>query len=310
MTAPSPPPAPLALDALEPIASLRRRWPVLLGALLSLAMIAGLVHELFDHGFSGLSRAVPHSPWFYLFFLATYFALPVADLVIFRRLWRIPFSAFGALNRKRITNDVLIGYTGDAYFYAWARARLKMVAAPFGAVKDVSIVSGIAGNATTILLAAVALPLGWDLMQPGLRSTILWSLTIPLGVSAIVLVFSRRVFSLPRRQLLFIFWIDVLRLVFVGVTLALAWAAAMPSVAPGMWLFLVAGRQVVSRLPLLPNKDLLFANFAILVIGQDRTLSDLMAFTAGSTLLLHLLLIAGFGIAQGVERMTAWRRPH
>ena len=41
----------------------------------------------------------------------------------------------------------------------------------------------------------------------------------------------------------------------------------MPSVAIGMWLFLSAGRMLVSRLPLLPNKDLLFANFAILLIG-------------------------------------------
>ena len=313
MTAPPSPSEPTAaapavsLAGLEPLGTLRRRWAVLIGALLSLAMVAGLVHELFDHGLAGLSRAVPHSPWFYVFFLASYFALPISDFIIFRRLWRVPAAAFSALNTKRIANDVLIGYSGDAYFYAWARARLAMVAAPFGAVKDVSIVSGIAGNLMTILMAAVALPLGWQLIEPDLRSTILLSLSIPLGVSAAVLLFSRRVFSLPRRDLWFIFVVDCLRLLIVAVTVALAWAAAMPSVAAGMWLFLVAGRQFVSRLPLLPNKDLLFANFAILVIGQDRTLSDLVAFSAASTLVLHVALIAIFGIVQGVERMMAWR---
>jgi hypothetical protein len=82
----------------------------------------------------------------------------------------------------------------------------------------------------------------------------------------------------------------------------------MPSVSMGMWLFLVAARLLVSRLPLVPNKDLLFANFAILVIGQDATLSNLIAFSAASTLLLHVLIIVGFGLVDGVERMKEWRR--
>lgn len=269
-------------------------------------MLAGLAKELLDHGLHGVSRAVPTSPWFYLFFVTSYFALPVSDFVIFRRLWRVPPAAFLALNKKRIANDVLIGYSGDAYFYAWARARLRMVAAPFGAVKDVSIVSGIAGNIATILLGVVALPLGYELIDPDVMRMMLWSLSVPLVVSILLLLFRRRVFSLPRADLWFIFGMDTLRIAIVGVTLALAWAFAMPSVSIGMWLFLVAGRQLVSRLPLVPNKDLLFANFAILVIGQDRALSDLVAFSAASTLTLHVLLIAAFGVAYVIERKSVW----
>jgi hypothetical protein len=184
---------------------------------------------------------------------------------------------------------------------------MKMVAAPFGAVKDVSIVSGIAGNLVTLLLAAIALPLGSELIDPAVLRMMLWSLSIPLAVSVLVLMFSRRVFSLPRRDLWFIFRMDSFRILLTAVLLALAWAVAMPKVAMGMWLFLVAGRQLVSRLPLVPNKDLLFANFAILVVGQDRALSDLMAFTGASFLLMHLLLTVAFGAQYVVERMMAWR---
>ena len=76
--------------------------------------------------------------------------------------------------------------------------------------------------------------------------------------------------------------------------IALAWHFALPGVSIAMWLFLAAGRLLVSRLPLVPNKDLLFANFAILLIGQDQALSELVAFTAALTLLVHVILIVIF----------------
>jgi hypothetical protein len=295
------------LVALKPVQTLRRRWPVLLATVLSVAMLVGVGYELFADGLAGIRRVTPTSSGFYLFFLASYFMLPVCDFVIFRRLWNVPPAAFGALNRKRIANDILIGYTGDAYFYAWARARLEMVAAPFGAVKDVTIVSGITGNVTALLLGAVALPLGYQLIAPEVVSAMIWSLAFATALSLALLLFSKRVFSLPRRDLWFIFWVDLLRIGGSCVTVALAWACVIPSVSLGMWLFLVAGRQLVSRLPFLPNKDLLFANFAILVIGHDRALSDLMAFTAASTLVMHGLLLLLFGAAYVTERMRTWR---
>ncbi len=291
------------LAALQPVRSLARRWPVVVGVALSLAMVWGVARELLDHGLAGFSRTVPVSPLFYLFYAASYLMPPVFDFLIFRRLWRVPASAFLALNKKRIANDVLFGYSGDAYFYIWARARLTMVAAPFGAVKDVGLVSGIAGNVVTLLLAAIALPLGSELIDPDVMRMMLWSLSIPLVVSLLLLLFSRRVFSLPRRDLWFIFRMDALRIVLTALLLALAWAAAMPKVAVELWLFLVAGRQLVSRLPLVPGKDLLFANFAILVVGHDRALSDLMAFTGASFLLMHLLCTVAFGVQYVVERM-------
>lgn len=295
------------IAALEPVRGVRRRWPALLNITVTIAMLVGLVNELLDHGLLGFERAVPDSPLFYVCFLAAYFTLPLSDLAIFRRLWNLPLSAFGALNRKRIANDVLIGYTGDAYFYAWARQKLKMVAAPFGAVKDVSIVSGMAGNTAALLLAAASLPLGYRLIDPGLLRTMLWSLATTALVMITVLALRRIVFSLSRRDLLFIFRLDVARILIGALLTATAWHFAMPEVSLFMWLFLMAGRQLVSRLPFLPNKDLLFANFAILIIGRDKALSNLMAFTATTTLLLHVALLTLFGLIWVWERTAQWR---
>lgn len=292
--------APLAavpeIEALEPIRQIRSRWPSILGALLSIAMVIGLGIELFGEGLLALEQAVPTHPGFYLCFILLYMSPPTFDFVIFRRLWRLPFEGLIALHKKRIANEVVFGYSGEAYFYAWARQRMKMVAAPFGAVKDVSILSAIAGNAITLCMIVVALPFASGLLTPDQFRTLAWSTAVIVGMSVPFIVFSRRVFSLARPTLWWVFGVHCLRLICGSTLIALAWHFAMPEVSIGMWLFLAAGRLLVSRLPLVPNKDLLFANFAIILIGQGEALSELVALTAAFTLLLHVILIAGFGV--------------
>jgi hypothetical protein len=295
------------IAALQPTETLRRRWPSILGGLLSIAMVVMLGRELLDSGLAGLSRATPDSPWFYLAFFALYMAAPTADFVIFRRLWRIPAAGFAALHKKRIANDVVLGYSGEAYFYAWARARARLVAAPFGAVKDVSLLSAIAGNAATMLLCAVALPVGYQLMPPTVLNAIAGSAVITLVISLGLILFSKRVFSLPRRELWFIFLVHCARIAVSSTLLALAWHFAMPDVPLWMWLFLSAARLLVSRLPLIPNKDLLFASFAILLIGQDQALSEMIAFVSALTLGVHVLLMLAFATEAGWKGVKLWR---
>lgn len=295
------------IAALEPAETIRRRWPTIVGGLISAAMVVMLGRELLGSGLEGLSRTTPDSPWFYLAFFCLYMAAPTGDFIIFRRLWRIPLSGFVALHKKRIANDVVLGYSGEAYFYAWARARANIVAAPFGAVKDVSLLSAIAGNTVTILLCAIALPIGYQLMSPNVLHAVAGSAAITLVISLLMLIFSRRIFSLPRQQLRWIFWIHTGRFAASSLFVALAWHFAMPDVALGVWLFLAAARLLVSRLPLVPNKDLLFASFAILVIGQDEALSAMIAFVAALTLGVHLLLVLVFSGAAGWKGLRLWR---
>lgn len=306
-------PAPIVEPALDiagrgPVDRIRRRWPILLATALTIAMIVGLCRELLGSGLVGLTRSVPGDPRFYVAFALLYLSAPTGDFAIYRRLWRIPWAGFAALNKKRIANDVVIGYSGEAYFYAWARARAKMVASPFGAVKDVSLLSAVAGNGATILLCLIALPLGYQLITPSILRAMVLSAALTITVSVLILAFSRRIFSLARRDLWAIFWIHCARITAGTIFLAFAWHYAMPLVPIGMWLFLSAGRLLVSRLPLVPNKDLLFANFAILLIGQDRALSEMIAFTAALTLVVHGGLLGIFSLGDLVKGTRSWQR--
>lgn len=72
--------------------------------------------------------------------------------------------------------------------------------------------------------------------------------------------------------------------------------------ALGTWLLLSAARLLFSRLPFAPNKDLLFANFAILWLGPDQPLSGVVAFTAALTLAVHVALAPAFGAEALVRR--------
>jgi hypothetical protein len=295
-----------------PVKAAVRRWPAILGAVLTMAMVVGLGRELLGDGLSGLEDAVPRDPRFYLCFALLYMSPPTGDYVIFRRLWRVPIAGLAALIKKRIANEVVFGYSGEAYFYAWAREHARDVAAPFGAVKDVSILSAIAGNAITLAMIAVALPLGRGLLTVDQFKTVLGSAAVVVATSLPFLIFSKRVFSLPRPTLWWVFGIHCIRLLVGSTLIALAWHFALPDVTVGMWLFLSAGRLLVSRLPLLPNKDLVFANVAILLIGKDADLSELVAFTAALTLAVHVALIVLFGGWAMVRKMagrTALRKP-
>ena len=179
------------------------------------------------------------------------------------------------------------------------------MSAPFGAVKDSAILSAVAGNAVTLAITAAALPLGRHVLSPAQLRDLAWSAVVIVGISLPWLIFSRRVFSLPRPTLAWVFGVHCLRLVVGSAALAVAWHFAMPDVSVGTWLLLVAGRLLVSRLPVVPNKDLLFANLAIALIGRGHAVSGLVAFSAALTLLIHVVLLALFGLQALVRRRAA-----
>lgn len=287
--------APTDLAGLEPMETLKRRWPMVVGAIITLVMIGMLGKQLLDAGLTGLTAALPRNPLFYLFFTLYYFSPVIGDYAIFRRLWNIPAAGFAALIRKRVASD-MIGYSGEAYFYTWARQRATMIAAPFGAVKDVSILSAIAGSAVTLAVLVAALPyaIGW--LDAGQLRYVAWSAVVIFAMSLPFLIFSKRVFSLDRRTLWWIFMVHCLRVLGGAVLVAVTWHFGLPGTALGTWLLLSAARMLVSRLPMVPNKDLVFATIAGMLVGQHAQMAQMLALVAGMILVVHAALILGLAL--------------
>ncbi len=257
---------------------------------LSLAVIAAVIHELGGLDVHHLIRMVPTRPDFWLTFAAFYLLTPACDWMIFHRLWSLPGAGFFALLRKKVYNELLLGYLGEAYFYTWARRRGALTDAPFGGVKDVAILSAMAGNGVTVGLLAIMLPLVGT-TSLGLDTRML---TLSLGVIVVIsiaaMAFRKRVFTLSRPELWMITRVHLFRIFGTTFLNALLWRMVLPDVPLSWWLYLATLRLLVSRLPLVPNKDLLFAGVAVVMLGHEKDIGELMALMAGLILVAHLLL--------------------
>lgn len=253
-------------------------------------MLIAVLAQIGDVDLRAVVALIPVSPLFWLVFPACYFAITISEWIIFRRLWGLPAEGFLALTRKRIGNEVLLGYIGEVYFYAWARKRSRMVGAPFGAVKDVAILSAVAGNVVTLAMLAIAWPLfGSEALGVG-GDVLRWSTVVLVGTSIVAMFFRRRLFSLPGHELRFVLTAHFVRIFATTALTGLMWHLALPQIALSWWVLLSAIRLLLSRLPFLPNKDFVFAGLAVLLIGHDSEIAALMTMMASLYLATHLLL--------------------
>ncbi len=76
------------------------------------------------------------------------------------------------------------------------------------------------------------------------------------------------------------------------------WHILLPAVALSWWLLLGTLRQLVSRLPFLPNKDVVFAGLAVFFVGNDVSIASAMALMAALLLAANLLVGAVLGVSE------------
>jgi hypothetical protein len=270
------------------------RW---IAPAISVALLAAVALQLRSFGVLDILATMPRSPAFWFIFVLHYFSGPAAEWAIFHRLWRIPADGVVALVRKMISNELLLGYTGELYFYTWAMRRTAIKAAPFGAIKDVAILSALAGNVATLALLGLAFPFLGALDLGPHSHAIALSTGVVLATSLGVMLFRRRLFSLPAEDLSFTFWVQIARIALrVGLG-ALMWHLALPDVAVGWWLLLCAVRMIISRLPFVPNKDLAFAAVAVFCLGEDHRVGAMLTMISGLILITHMVLGAVLGAA-------------
>ena len=288
----SPPVAALEGVAIDPkpLIESGRNWTRWAGPLVSVLILVVALHQFRGLNPRSLLALMPVTVGFWAAFASYYLAGPLSEWVIFRRLWAIPAEGFGALLRKLVSNEILLGYLGEVYFYAWARRNARITTAPFGAIKDVTILSALVGNGVTLLMVAFALPLMGAVNAGMNRWEVGGSILFVLASSLVAMLLRRRLFTLPRQELWIVAAIHLLRIVATTVLAAVMWHLLLPDIALSWWILLGTLRQLVSRLPFLPNKDVVFAGMAAFLIGRDSEIVSAMALMASLILAAHLLV--------------------
>lgn len=288
----------------SPLARPGRNWTMWLGPLISLALLAAVFLQLGTVDFHSLLQLVPRTPLFWIVFTLSYSLTPLCDWMIFNRLWSIPPGGIAALFRKRLSNELLLGYVGDVYFYAWARRNVRMSGSPFGTVKDSAILSGVMGNAVTLAMLALTFPLFISLKMAIDGRTLAVSLALLVLMSIVPMLLGRRLFSLPAPQRRMVAGIHLIRIVASLLVSSWLWHLMLPEVALSWWIMLSTVRIILSRLPLVPNKDVLFAGVATFLVGREGEIAQVLALLASLMLATHLLV----GLVLGVSGVIRNRR--
>lgn len=272
-----------------------RHWTRFAGPAISLLVLGAVLYQLRFLDLRQLWSMLPTSFVFWAAFLVAYMITPLADWVIFRRLWNLPARGIAALMRKMVSNDLLLGYLGEVYFYTWARRNASISSAPFGAIKDVAILSALAGNLVTLVLVILCWPFMGFLHRNVQGNSIELSILFVLGLSLVITFFRNRLFSLPAKELWIVTGIHMIR-IFVSLTLtAYMWYCLMPDIDLVWLLLLNTMRLLVSRLPFIPNKDLAFAALAAFFVGHDNVVVAAMTLMASISLAAHLTVGAVLG---------------
>src|SRR5262249_38967200 len=157
-------------------------------------------------------------------------------------------------------------------FYFWAQARLKLKPGLLvHSIKDSNLLSGGAGLVMVYLMLLALLALG-GLKIPASLNSHGWFFvlvgSVPLILCGALVLGHRKLTALSRRQIVTPFAIHFGRSALVLAVEFGLWelSGALPSAVA--CLQYVALRLVVTRLPLVPNKDLIFVGAGMAAAGM------------------------------------------
>lgn len=250
------------------------------GAFMQLLMIFTLCYYVFiklsDMGWDSILQNLPDHPLYYAIFLITFTLMPLSESLIYSKHWRQHMHDshrfFPVLMRKQALNDVVVGYSGEAYLYIWARRHLKQNHRnSLSLVKDATLISG-----ATSSTAALFLLIGfWQFGDfKGLMNNLPDGIHYVGGVMAvsilivlILVFFGKHLIKVPRREAGRIVSIFTARLVLFESLQVLQWSLILPEVPLSVWIGFVTTKMMITRIPFTPNKELILLGLAV-------TLSD------------------------------------
>lgn len=232
------------------------------------AILAWLGYNLYAIGWYEVWRSLPADPLFYLLFLLMYAAAPAAQLLIYRLTWSFDSGKhISPFIKKRILNTEVIGYSGELYFFSWARQYIDLEEKEIAkTIRDYNILSALASNSLSILFLGIFVILGEVQLNKliGDGSPIYFGV---VGVALLILVplavkFQEYIFSTPLKMAALVFSIYFVRLA-IGIIIQVGmWEIAIPEVSLPTWLTYVAASILVSRIPV-SHKKLIFVGVGV-----------------------------------------------
>lgn len=262
------------------------------------AILLYLVLRLSRIGWGNIAGALPESPLFYSLSVVLFLIVPASETLSYKAITGRKISqGLSIFARKRVFNDALFSYSGEAYLIGrlghLPGLGIKSAAI---AVKDNNLVSALVSNSMTIVLVIAVLAVGRrDILDS------IWALS-PAAVGTfgaicillylITLFFFRKISAMKRDIFLRLTGIHMGKVFLVGAVQMAQWAVGLPAELMTTWLTFLAVQFLLKRIPGLPNTDIVFLGLGISLAGfahsqPEQVIAMLVAATA-MTQLVHL----------------------
>ena len=261
-----------------------------------------LIYRVEQIGWADVRHALPTAPLFYLLFFVIYLCQPASELLIYRLIWKVGlWRCFPVFVRKKIFNTGVMGYSGEAYLCFWAIPRLDLSQKEiFSTVKDNNILSALTSNSMTVFLLAVFFLTGQLKVitnaDPSVTSYLILAAVITVILVPVVIRFRRHILALPPVIVRKVLTIHISRLLLVLALQILQWSVVLPEVPVTTWVLLITAQMVLTRIPFLPNSELIFLGVCLSMTGfvnaPEARVAGMFVAAGALTQCLHLLLYA------------------
>lgn len=274
-----------------------KRVAVALRVLFFAAMFTWLVLKVRAIGWRQVAGSLPTNPLFYILFFVNFLILPASETAIYRIVFRRALPrAFPVLIRKRVYNSALVGYSGELMFAIWLKRTFGLkTRRVLIALKDNAILSAVASGLVTAVLLVLFAATGnarriIDWLHPG-PALVIAALLAAAFVVPVLYRLRRHLIALTGGQAASVLGIHVSRTTLVVLLQATQWAVVLPAERWSTWLVFLTAQMVISRLPIIPNRDLLFLSAGL---EMSNTIAGPRAAMAG-------LLLAGGALTQAMN---------
>lgn len=270
-----------------------------------------LVWQLTEIGWLKVWKSLPTHPLFYILFLVIYFSLPLVEIFIYKITWTYRFKdALPVFLLKKVYNKDVLGYSGEVYFYVWARNYLKLTDKDIiKTIKDNNVISSVASTLFALVLLSAFLYTDQikilELLGPENKIYIWGGAFLMVLLIALIVRFRHYAISMPLKTAFSIFSIHTVRLTIGQSLQILQWFIVLPLVPIHVWFTFVSIQIIMTRIPLLPNRDLVFIGAGIGLSGAlNIPTADIAALLLVNTVLGKTMNLLLFSMTHIFKRHT------
>lgn len=265
-------------------------------------LLTVLVYQLIGIGFENLLQAIPTNPLVYVIAVVLFFVLPVSEYFGYSRFIPLGFrESIPVFIKKRVINKNLFNYWGEFDFYVWLTKRMPHLTKRrlFDIIKDNNIISSMASIIIVIGLLFF-LVFYYDMSSYVGSYWNLGACTI-LGLSLFLLLITiskkYRVYSLNLADSIYLTNLHVSRMLFSSTLQIVQWYLAISEVTFFELFVFLAIQLVISRVPMLPGKDLLFISGSLMLTNYiPVSIEELAAIMVLNNIIDKLLSIGSLSL--------------